>query len=397
MDSLPSPPASLSSGKNPWMVKKHQTTTSPTLTTTATSKLERFISFLLAAWTTLSSVQPVQQQQQQSSFSSPTPPSSSSSSSSSINNTKAVVTRSLLPTMASQCLDLIMFTSAMVITLFSYFSGELDSKKPISSSSSSSSSSHSHTAHRLVSSAPSPSIAIIPPPSRHTIMDIKELRKWQQQQQQHQLQQTPPILKRLEYLTATSPMDDQKHQRIMAWASSQGHQEQQQQESGGTEDGGRQLTSLSLHRQEQHYSHPVLEEVDDDEKYTFDERWSVDGGEPILMNSHHQHHLHLTSPSSSHRQLSTNKNNNSKYLHPNSSSVATSTTTSSSNNNNPSPEEDRRLAFMEVQVASLIQQGQAALTKKIKVHELDPKEIAMRRALKQGTSGGHHHKIPPSF
>ncbi|ORZ19548.1 hypothetical protein BCR42DRAFT_219697 [Absidia repens] len=387
MDSLPSPPASLSSGKNPWMVKKHQSKASPTVTTTTTSKLERFISFLLAAWTTLSSVQPVQQQQQQSSFSSPTPPSSSSSSSP-VNNTKAVVTRSLLPTMASQCLDLIMFTSAMVITLFSYFSGELDSKKPISSSSSPSS--HSHTAQRLVSSASSPSIAIIPPPSRHTIMDIKELRKWQQQQQQQQQYQQPPsIMKRLEYITATCPMDDQNHQRIMAWASSQGYQEQQQ-ESGDTEGGGRQLTSLSLHRQEQHYNHPAMEEVDDDEKYTFDERWSVDGGEPILMNSHHQHHLHLTSPSFSHRQLSSNNNdNNNKYLHPNASSVANSTTTSSSNNN-PSPEEDRRLAFMEVQVASLIQQGQAALTKKIKVHELDPKEIAMRRALKQGTSGGYH-------
>jgi hypothetical protein len=68
----------------------------------------------------------------------------------------------------------------------------------------------------------SSSLAIIPPPSKHTIMDIKELRKWQQQSQHGPV--TPLLIDRqLEYVTTTHPMDDQKHQRIMAWASSQGH------------------------------------------------------------------------------------------------------------------------------------------------------------------------------
>jgi hypothetical protein len=122
--------------------------------------------------------------------------------------------------MARQCLDLVMFTSAMIITLFSYFSGDLDTKRP-----STSPHHHHHSTASSVMKVPSrptsSSLAIIPPPSKHTIMDIKELRKWQQQSQQGP---SAPLLidRQLEYVTTAHPMDDQKHQRIMDWASSQG-------------------------------------------------------------------------------------------------------------------------------------------------------------------------------
>ncbi|KAI8337103.1 hypothetical protein BC941DRAFT_426718 [Chlamydoabsidia padenii] len=373
MDSLPSPPPSSSSGKNPWMVKKHQPSATPTL---PTSKLERFISFVLAAWATLASVSsPTLSISNNNTLRSPPTSSSSASSSapSSNNNqqSNAVVTRSLLPTMASQCLDLIMFTSAMIITLFSYFSGDLDTKRP-------STSSHHHhsTAIKAPSITNSSSIAIIPPPSIHTIMDIKELRKWQQQSQQHNSSSPLMIDRQLEYVTATCPMDDQKHQRIMAWATSQGNPSSassgpiQVLANGG---GGDQLTSSSLQQsnhQQKHYSHSVMEEIDDDEKYTFDERWSVDGGGGEHVHSNLQQHPYQHHHTSS-------KMNQQQHMSP-------SVTSSSSGKDSALPqEEDRRLAFMEVQVASLIQQGQAALTKKIQVHERHPNEIALRRAMKQ--------------
>ncbi|KAI8096287.1 uncharacterized protein BX664DRAFT_355670 [Halteromyces radiatus] len=285
MDSLPSPPASsVSSGKNKWAIKKYPTTT------TTPNKLERFLAFLLASWATIST-------------------------NAITHNQGEIVTRSLLPNMIRQCLDLLMFTSAMVITLFNYFSGDLDKQPSIKSSSSS---------------------TLIPPPSQHTIMDIKQLRQWQQQSHH--------TYDRLEYITATCPMDDLKQHRIMAWASSQGYQD------GDVTQGHQSMpltsTSLRLH------SNTMMEEVDDDEKYTFDERWSVDG-DGIKMQQH----------TSALGKLS----------------ISSSTSTVKSTQH----EENKRLALMEVQVASLIQQGQAALSKKIKVYELDRNEIALRRALKQ--------------
>jgi hypothetical protein len=110
-----------------------------------------------------------------------------------------------------------------------------------------------------------------------------------------------------------------------------------------------------------------MEEADDDEKYTFDERWSVDGsGGEHAPSYHYQQH-----PASSRIQQQ-------QQHTPSSVTSATSGKDSA-----PPQEEDRRLAVMEVQVASLIQQGQAALTKKIQVHERHPNEIALRRAMKQ--------------
>lgn len=113
-----------------------------------------------------------------------------------------------------------------------------------------------------------------------------------------------------------------------------------------------------------------MEEADDDEKYTFDERWSADGngGEHAPSYQQYLYQQHHASSKMQQQQRHT----------PSSEASATSGKDSA-----PPQEEDRRLAVMEVQVASLIQQGQAALTKKIQVHERHPNEIALRRAMKQ--------------
>lgn len=118
-----------------------------------------------------------------------------------------------------------------------------------------------------------------------------------------------------------------------------------------------------------------MEELDDDERYTFDDNWSID--EPMAS--------HI----------------NSQYLHPGSNqTVTTSSYPSSYASSNHSSNhygnshhlhsinklqkkiQDQKLNMMQNQVTSLIQEGQAALTKKVKVYELDPNEILMRRTLK---------------
>ncbi|ORX45077.1 hypothetical protein DM01DRAFT_1175135 [Hesseltinella vesiculosa] len=236
-----------------------------------------------------------------------------------------------LPRMFRQCLDALVFTSAMFITIVHYFNGNLDRQEP--------------SPNKRLPLSPISRRAAYPPapaPSEDIIMDIQRLRQWHQLQQREQ-----PLPLLIENYSADhhhQQMNQTKQDRVLAWATATS--------PATTLD--HEVTQASLLEPPE-----IREDWDDDEKYTFDEGWSEDIS---ILNSNLPASSLMPPP-----------------YHPN--SVASSTHSKQSY----CGRQDRRLAKMEVQLSTLIQQGQAALAKKIKAHELNPHEIEQRRKQRQLT------------
>lgn len=120
-----------------------------------------------------------------------------------------------------------LLASAMFITMIHYLTGDLDDEpKPIQHQYQHSTSYHQQY-HRYQYGRKK---KIITPPSQNTIMDIKQLREWQRQQQlEEEDQNRYLLLSQLDQYhyqqqqTLTSPMDDHKQQRILAWATQQNY------------------------------------------------------------------------------------------------------------------------------------------------------------------------------
>ncbi|CAO3651260.1 unnamed protein product [Cunninghamella blakesleeana] len=413
----PSPPSSV--GKNPWVKKPSSTSSSISSNSSPMTTLSKndnriggFISFLFASWATVMSLSSPDESNESSLSSTDvlnhhhtrllTPPNSSSSSTSSkrrlsqstnnnmlttTNHTTIVATtktRKLLPTVAHHCLDIVLLASAMFITMIHYLTGDLDDEpKPIQHQYHHSASYHQQY-HQYQYGRKK---KIITPPSQSTIMDIKQLREWQRQQQLEEEDNNRYLLLAQldnyhhQQQQLLSPMDDQKQQRILAWATHQNYNGSNN--NNNTNDHHRHKDNdhntyhgNTMFPQNMDKSPLFMEELDDDERYTFDDNWSVD--EPMVAS-------HI----------------NSQYLHPGSNqTITTSSYPSSYASSNQSSHhygnnhhlhsinklqkkiQDQKLNMMQNQVTSLIQEGQAALTKKVKVYELDPNEILMRRTLK---------------
>ncbi|CAO3652039.1 unnamed protein product [Cunninghamella echinulata] len=398
----PSPPSSV--GKNPW-IKKPSSSSSSTVASprTATSlttlskhdnRIGSFISFLFASWATVMSLQSSSSETEDTLSSNNnntgllTPPNSTSSSlskrkmSQSMNNNKSLTintststtvattkTRKLLPTVAHHCIDIMLLASAMFITMIHYLTGDLDDEpKPIQHQYQHSTSYHQQY-HRYQYGRKK---KIITPPSQNTIMDIKQLREWQRQQQlEEEDQNRYLLLSQLDQYhyqqqqTLTSPMDDHKQQRILAWATQQNYDD----DTNNHNDHGNTMYTKALEQPP-----VIMEEIDDDEKYTFDDNWSVDEPMASHINSQYLHPASMSNPTSSYPSSYASSNQSSNPYRPNNHLHSI--------NKIQKKMQDQKLNMMQNQVQSLIQEGQAALTKKVKVYELDPNEILMRRSLK---------------